>query len=184
VLWEDGMPTAIGNLGGIAWNTPMAINQRGDIVGFSNISAADGGTFAAHGFIKLRGEGIRPLRPLPGDTLSQALGINEQRQVVGLSCTAGFGACRAFIWEDGVMRDVNGLIMGSYPDHLYSANDINDLGRITGEAVESDTGASVPFVATPTRGRGGDRDERTDLPDPVRQRLMMRLGGREGDLGE
>lgn len=184
VLWEDGVPTAIGNLGGIAWNTPMAINQRGDIVGFSNTSAADGGTFAAHGFIKLRGEGIRPLRPLPGDTLSQALGINEQRQVVGLSCTAGFGACRAFIWEDGVMRDLNGLIKGSYPDHLYSANDINDLGRITGEAVESDTGASVPFVATPTRGRGGDRDERADLPDPVRQKLMMRLGVREHDLGE
>jgi probable HAF family extracellular repeat protein len=186
VLWEDGVPTVIGNLGGIAWNTPMAINQRGDIVGFSNVSAADGGTFNAHGFVKLRGDRIRPLRPLPGDALSQALGINERRQIVGLSCTAGFAACRAFLWEDGVMRDLNGLIKGRYPDHLYSANDINDFGRITGEAVEQETGASVPFVATPTRGRGGDHDEDddADLPDPVRQKLMLRLGVGEGDLGE
>ncbi|MGH3039641.1 MAG: hypothetical protein ACRDLZ_09620, partial [Gaiellaceae bacterium] len=27
VLWDDGVPTDIGDLGGVAWNTPMAINK-------------------------------------------------------------------------------------------------------------------------------------------------------------
>ena len=44
VLWEHGRPIEIGDLGGVAWNTPMAINQRGDVVGFANASAADGAT--------------------------------------------------------------------------------------------------------------------------------------------
>jgi hypothetical protein len=30
VLWEHGLPIEIGDLGGVAWNTPMAINHFGD----------------------------------------------------------------------------------------------------------------------------------------------------------
>jgi probable HAF family extracellular repeat protein len=48
VLWEDGKPIDLGSLGGVAWNTPMSINQRGDVVGFANASAAAGGSFAVH----------------------------------------------------------------------------------------------------------------------------------------
>ena len=40
VLWEKGKPIHLGNLGGIAWNTAMAFNEHGDIVGFSNVSKA------------------------------------------------------------------------------------------------------------------------------------------------
>lgn len=184
VLWEDGVPTNIGDLGGVAWNTPVSINQRGDIVGFSNISAADGGTFNAHGFLKLRGETIRPIRPLSGDALSQALGINERRQVVGISCTAGFASCRAFIWEDGVSRDLNGLVQRGYSDHLFTANDINDLGVITGRAIDQATGDEVPFVAKPSGRRSGDRSSAPDLPGPVRQRLMARFGIEEADVAD
>jgi probable HAF family extracellular repeat protein len=39
VLWEDGKPIDIGDLGGVAWNTPMALNERGDVVGFANASS-------------------------------------------------------------------------------------------------------------------------------------------------
>ena len=35
VLWRDGKVTDLGNLGGAAWNTPFAINNDGDMVGFS-----------------------------------------------------------------------------------------------------------------------------------------------------
>jgi probable HAF family extracellular repeat protein len=184
VLWEDGAPKNIGDLGGVAWNTPVAINERGDIVGFSNTSPADGGSFRAQAFIKLAGQPIQNLGTIsPDETLSQALGINEERQVVGISCTPGFASCRAFIWEDGVMRDLNRLIPSSYPDHLFTANDINDRGQITGRAVKA-TGTEVPFVATPTDdGDDADRAAAPRLPDPVRQRLMMRLGVRDGDLG-
>jgi probable HAF family extracellular repeat protein len=152
VLWEDGVPTDIGDLGGIAWNTPVAINERGDIVGFSNTSPAAGGAFRAQAFLKLRGRPVEPLGTLrPDHTLSQALGINEARQVVGISCTPGFVSCAAFIWEDGVMRDLNRFVQSGYADHLFTANDINDFGEITGRAIQAGTGAEVPFVARPSR---------------------------------
>ena len=178
VLWEDGVPTNIGDLGGVAWNTPVAINRRGDIVGFSNTSPADGGSFRAQAFLKLAGEPIQNLGTIsPDETLSQALGINEQRQVVGISCTPGFASCRAFIWEDGVMRDLNGLVQSRYPDHLFTANDINDLGQITGRAIDQ-SGAEFPFVATPVDDDDDDAGSAAarDLPESARQKLMARFG--------
>ncbi|MGH3029589.1 MAG: hypothetical protein ACRDNE_02265 [Gaiellaceae bacterium] len=190
VLWDDGEVTDIGNLGGVAWNTPMAINRRGDVVGFSNVSAADGGAFRAQAFLWTRRDGIRPLGALPGDVQSQALGINGRREIVGISCSAGFESCRAFVWRDGVMTDLNTLVAPGYPDHLWTANDINGRGRITGEAIEAATDDSVTFVARPFRGheaaRGEEADSavaaRVDLPEAVRQRQMARFGIREADL--
>src|SRR5712675_2016871 len=35
VLWENGGVTNLGNLGANWWNTPTAINQHGDVVGFA-----------------------------------------------------------------------------------------------------------------------------------------------------
>ena len=186
VLWKDGVPTNIGDLGGVAWNTPVAINRRGDIVGFSNTSPADGGSFRAQAFLKLAGQPIQNLGTIsPDETLSQALGINEARQVVGISCTPGFASCRAFIWEDGVMRDLNGLVAPGYSDQLITANDINDLGQVTGRALEQGTGAEVPFVATPADGDPDDAGSAAaapQLPESVRQKLMARFGIRKGDL--
>jgi probable HAF family extracellular repeat protein len=148
VLWQDGKPINIGNLGGVAWNTPMSINQRGDVVGFSNVSAAAGGNFGAHAFLWTRRDGIRDLGTLPGDSTSQALGINQRREIVGTSCDADFN-CRAFLWRDGVMTDLNTLVTADYEDTLTTANDINNSGRITGQALEQATGALVAFVARP-----------------------------------
>jgi probable HAF family extracellular repeat protein len=143
VLWQDGQPIDIGTLGGAAWNTPMSINERGDIVGFANVAA--GGSFSAHAFLWTRQHGIRDLGTLPGDSTSQALGINEQREIVGTSCDADFN-CRAFIWRAGEMTDLNTLVMRSYEDTLITANDINASGRITGQAIEQN-GTLVAFMA-------------------------------------
>ncbi len=147
VLWEDGVPVEIGDLGGVAWNTPMAINRKGDVVGFANRSAADGGAFRPRAFLSTKPGKIIDLGALGDDPYSQALGINEDRQVVGVSYSEGF-ACRAFLWEHGVMTDLSDLAPG-YSGQLCAANDINDLGRITGEAIQEGTGQSVAFLATP-----------------------------------
>ena len=37
LLWQNGTPINLGNLGGSAWNTPMAINNQSVIVGFSDL---------------------------------------------------------------------------------------------------------------------------------------------------
>jgi probable HAF family extracellular repeat protein len=145
VLWQDGKAIDIGSLGGVAWNTPMSINERGDIVGFSNVSAAAGGSFNAHAFLWTRRD-IRDLGTLPGDSTSQALGINERREIVGTSCDADFN-CRAFLWRDGVMTDLNTLVSSDYHDTLTTANDIDESGRITGQALEHATGKLLAYVA-------------------------------------
>jgi probable HAF family extracellular repeat protein len=54
----------------------MAINERGDVIGFANASAAAGGGFDAHAFLLPRSHGMRDLGTLPGDTFSEALGVN------------------------------------------------------------------------------------------------------------
>jgi len=186
VMWEKGKPIHLGNLGGIAWNTPMALNERGDVVGFSNFSQEDGAVFNARAFLWTRGRGIQDLGTLPGDSISQALGINEQRQVVGISCTAGFASCRGFLWERGVMMDVNDLVAGDYADHVFTANDINNLGQITGFSLKAGTEDAVPIWALPAAGDSREASNvarRVLLPPPVRQQVLARAFATEAQLG-
>jgi probable HAF family extracellular repeat protein len=152
VLWENGGVTDIGNLGAQWWNTPTAINQRGDVVGFAGDPAFVEGDIV-HAFMWTREDGIRHLKPLPRRTPkhvdSEAYGINEARQVVGVSCDADFVDCRAVIWEHGnTPTDLNEL-KGGFSAQLESAKDINNLGEITGRAVDS-TGVRTAYLAVPT----------------------------------
>jgi probable HAF family extracellular repeat protein len=149
VLWEKGQVTDIGNLGGVAWNTPMAINQRGDVVGFASQPGDDPDNPQLHAFLWTRHDGIQDLGALPGDVYSEAHGINERRQVVGISCDAA-GNCRAFVWQNGVMTDLNSLVQPGYAATLTTAQDINDRGQITGRAFDPVTGGAPAFLATPS----------------------------------
>jgi probable HAF family extracellular repeat protein len=145
VLWQNGSLTDIGNLGGVAWNTPMAINNDGMVVGFANSPQAVGDAFDYRPFVWTSSGGFRALPVHPGDVRSQALGVNDDGLVVGLSRgPAGF---RAVIWRDGVVSDLNDLADG-YEGHLIFANDVNDAGVITGQATNA-AGEAVAFVATP-----------------------------------
>lgn len=146
VLWDHGKPINIGDFGGTSWNTPNMINQRGDIVGFANASAADGIEFNPRAFLKIPGRSIVNLLTLPGDANSTAKGINEWRQVVGQSCDAD-GNCRAFLWQDGKMMDLN--VLAGSEDVLTTANDIDDFGRITGQGFDDESGKFFAYVATP-----------------------------------
>lgn len=147
VLWQQGQPISIGTLGGVAWNTPMAINEPGEVVGFSNVSAAAGGNFDAQAFLWTRRGGIRKIGVLKGDSTSQALGINNRGEIVGTSCNSK-GSCRAFLYRNGELRDLNSLVSPGYTGSLVSANDVNDAGVITGQA-RTASGALVAFVADP-----------------------------------
>lgn len=94
---------------------------------------------------------MQDLGTLPGDETSQAMGINARRQVVGVS--SGPGGNRAFLWENGVMKDLNALVGSDFADHLVSARDIIEAGEITGDVREEGTGTTLMFVATPRAGR-------------------------------
>jgi probable HAF family extracellular repeat protein len=152
VLWENGGVTDLGTFPAAWWNTPTAINQHGDIVGFAGDPAFVEGD-VLHAFMWTREDGLRPLKPLKGRTPqhvdSEAYGINEARQVVGVSCDAAQNDCRAVVWDHGAYpTDLNDL-KGGYSAFLASAKDINDKGEITGRAVDPSTGALIAYLAVP-----------------------------------
>ena len=162
VLWEDGTVKDLGSLGGIAWNTPVSINKHGDVVGFSDLPGDDNGTPNFHAFLKTKGHRMVDLGTLPGDSISEALGINEQGQVVGLSI--GPNGQRAFLWDNGVMRDLNSLLPHGTSISLAYAGDINDRGEITGGLIDPNNPQCGPatlgcaFRAVPKRDHDGDAD--------------------------
>jgi probable HAF family extracellular repeat protein len=149
VLWEkDGSVIDIGNLGADSWHTPMAISENSAVVGFSVPPGDTSGAFVPHAFLWTRQGGIQNLGKLTGDSTSQALGINSRRQIVGVS-TSAVGISRAFLWENGVMMNLNDLVSPEFPDSLASAQHINDAGRITGRMIRKADGANVPFILIP-----------------------------------
>jgi probable HAF family extracellular repeat protein len=154
VLWDkNGKVTEIPNLGGTSWHTPMDINAQGDVVGFSNPDEPgdEVGEFISRAFLWISGRHtVEDLKVLPGDLFSEAFAINAHRQVVGISFGGPDGA-RAFLWQDGVLTNLNDLV-NIAPDVLLSAQDINDAGQITGRVREAATGKILTFVATP-KGR-------------------------------
>ena len=94
---------------------------------------------------------MQDLGTLPGDAISEALGINESGQVVGVSYGAGFSHPRGFLWQDGRMMDLNSLIPAGSNLTLQVAGDINDRGEITGTAFDSSTKTSPAFLAIPRK---------------------------------
>src|SRR5215472_11260318 len=154
VLWQNGTVTDIyPNPPAPWWNTPTAINERGDVVGFAGDPQFVEGDIV-HAFMWTREDGIRQLKPLPNRTPphvdSEAYGINEARQVVGVSCDADFVDCRAVIWDHGnTPTDLNDLKAPGFSALLASAKGINNKGEITGRAADPNTGVLTAYLAVP-----------------------------------
>jgi len=157
VLWENGTVTDIyPDAPAPWWNTPTAINQHGDVVGFAGDPTDVEGNIL-HAFIWTKDNGIQVLKPLrgrvPQHVDSEAYGINEAGQVVGVSCAADQVDCRAVIWNHGVYpTDLNDPdLKGSYSGFLASAKDINNKGEITGRAIDPNTSALIAYLAVPVQ---------------------------------
>ena len=156
VLWEaDGSVHDLGNLGGTVntdllsiGNAALAINNRGQVAGVSALP----GNQSTHAFLWTKKTGIRDLGTLPGDVNSAGLAINDRGDVVGGSIDGDLasGNPRPFIWQNGVMSDLNDLIPADSPLYLLVAFWINDAGEIAGFGVTG-TGEIHAFLATPTK---------------------------------
>lgn len=136
ITGSDGMGMRnLGTLPGGNYSWPTAINNAGQVVGFSNRmnNAED-----IHAFITgPDGMGMRDLGALGGSD-SQAWGINDAGQVVGSS-----GGHTFITGPDGTgMTDLNSLV--HLPDGwvLTGATGINDAGQVIATA-------SVPAVPEP-----------------------------------
>jgi len=152
LLWDNGSTTLLPDLGAGMWNTPMAINQRGDVAGFVAQPGDDPDNPRLRAFLWTKKRGFRNLGTLgPEHDFSEAHGINSAGQVTGVSCVSGSQplTCRAFLWQNGVMTDLNELVAPS-STVLINGQDINERGEISGRALAS-TGARPAFVAKPLR---------------------------------
>ena len=139
LLWENGKPVDLGNLGGHGWNTPAAINNRGVITGFVN-----GPNDVVNGQLQIRWvsfnwtreRGMKGIGPLPGDAMSQATDINDLNQIVGVSYSDfSFDNPRAFIYQNGTITPLNSLIGSATANwDISSTGGIDDLGVIAAQA--------------------------------------------------
>jgi probable HAF family extracellular repeat protein len=88
------------------------------------------------------------LGTLPGDVLSYAIGVNDYGQVVGQSCDADSN-CSAFLWQDGEMWNLNGLVASESGLYMTEADDINNLGEIVGSMTQFSSGNTPAYLAVP-----------------------------------
>ncbi len=184
LLWENGKATDLGNLGGqtgqAGGNAAYSVNNRGDVVGSSDLP----GDTTFHAFLWTRKTGMQDLGTLAGDVASNSISINDAGSVVGLSLDASFNP-RAFLWEKGLMTDLNTLIAGDSPLYLLTGCSINSRGEITGLGLTS-RGEIHTYLATPTpvfatsesSSRGAI--SRRILSDDVRKLLQQQLRSQSG----
>ena len=71
---------------------------------------------------------MRDLGTLPGDVASVANGINSKGQVLGGSVDMDENS-RAFLWQNGVMTDLNTLIPADSPLFLIVASGRHQFSR-------------------------------------------------------
>jgi probable HAF family extracellular repeat protein len=150
LLWEKGKATDLGNLGGktgqAGGNIAYDINNQGQVVGNSDLP----GDTTFHAFLWSRKAGMQDLGTLSGDVASFSISINDAGSAVGGSLDAKFNP-RAFLWEKGVMTDLNTRILGHSSLYLLTGCSINSRGEITGLGMTS-TGRIHTYLATPTHG--------------------------------
>jgi probable HAF family extracellular repeat protein len=134
-----------GNLG-----VATAINNGGDVVGYSTDVQIDSGTFRP--FLWTPKQGLRALGSL-GGIHGKALGINDGGQIVGWSYTNSqpFDLQRPFLWQDGKMFDLNGKIAADKRRTLVSAHAINNAGHIVGDmyTIQGGITTAKSFLLTP-----------------------------------
>jgi probable HAF family extracellular repeat protein len=122
VIWRGDAITDLGTLPGGMRSRALALNERGEIVGFSEAEGAE-----THAFLYANGR-MQDLGSLGKDPV-RANAINNHGQIVGASGINAF-ARHAFLWESGKMKDLNKLLVPGGGWRLEKAMDIDDAGQM------------------------------------------------------
>ena len=147
VLWDNGGAIELVNPNGSPyWNTPMMINERGDVVGFAGVPNDPLGLLTQP-FLWTKKDGWVWLPLLQGDISSTASSINNRGVIVGYSSDAN-GNTHPWVLVHGVPRNLNDLIEpgSGITGPIFLAFDVNDRGEISGTTL---TGQAI--IATPIR---------------------------------
>ncbi len=129
-----------GSLTDLGYGTASGINDSGEIVGWSGSSP--------YAFLYSNGV-MSNLGTLPGNNASQAIGINNNGQVVGQSYTQGsILQGHAFLYSNGVMTDLNTFLPANANYFLYDAAAINNNGQIVADGSNGDVYLLTPEVSS------------------------------------
>jgi probable HAF family extracellular repeat protein len=167
-IWRDGQLTALRPLLGGNNANAFGLNDRGQVIGFSENGVHDPTCLEGMPKQVLQYQAViwepdgthtpKPLRPLATDTVSFGFGINNKGQAVGSSglCSnvglppglmGPFGP-HAVLWEaDGTPIDIG------YPDATINiGNSINNQGDVAGGSIFAD-GTPATWVWSKRMGR-------------------------------
>jgi probable HAF family extracellular repeat protein len=182
VMWKNGTAFVLKDLGGTLSNVAYVINSLGQIAG--KVRSADGSHYVA---ALWQPDGtLTTHEPLLGDLDAFATGINNLGQVVGNDFDSNFNWTHGFIWQNGVMTDLNTLISGDSNLLIISASNINDRGQISGMGtVQSGphAGEIHAYLATPVGASIGTSMAdvartlpKSTLPANVGKQFLRRTG--------
>jgi probable HAF family extracellular repeat protein len=131
--WDDGQMTTLEPPAGMNVSHGLAINDAGDVVGFSY----DRSTFPRTRATLWQGTAAVSLGEVPGGMYYRTWGVNNHLQAVGGVDGQEPGSRQAFISENGRMSLLNHLTNGEWD--IIEAMGINDAGQILALAVRAGT---------------------------------------------
>lgn len=140
-LYSNGSATDLGTFGGTNAKA-TGINDSGKVVGWSNTASN-----AKHAFLYSGGV-MTDIGTLAGGH-TEANGINNAGQIVGFSAAANIYGQAAFIYQNGVMTNLNSLIDPSSGWTLIDAYAISNTGYIVGSAINYNGTVGAAVILTP-----------------------------------
>jgi probable HAF family extracellular repeat protein len=146
-LWENGTMHDLGTIGGTQVHQLNALNGRGQVVG--SMTLADEDPKHIHPFL-WDGKALLSLGTLGGD-FGEADWLNGAGEVVGHAaspnlCRGGGRIDHAFLWRNGVMKDL-GIVPGIDPlQGASGATGINSKTQIVGTSNTCDNSVFDAFL--------------------------------------
>jgi probable HAF family extracellular repeat protein len=144
-LYQNGALQDLGTLEGDINSRGNDINELGEVAGTS-----DNRPF-------LYRDGSMTYLGSLGGSSGDAYALNDDGVVVGasdFSVTPGQPGNHAFVWADGIMRDLNTLVDDLGGWELTMARDINEAGQILSYACQNGSCASVLLTPVPEPATG------------------------------
>ena len=160
-LYTDGVGFRdLGSLGGRveAWG----INHAGQVVGSSRLPG--GPPNVTHAFVWSEANGMQDIAAPPGIGYAQAYAINNLGLIVGESLLAE-NSFHAFLYQDGMMHDLNNLIDSGRDGHCGSRGMLASSGLIVGWGLHN--GAERSFLLS-------------RVPEPTTRVLVVLVGAVTG----
>lgn len=148
VVWHSGQPTILPIPAGTGGSFATAINSAGEVAGYTVAAPHQRAVlWREEQVIDLGDFGVT-------DGLgSQAWGVNAHSQAVGFVERGGLGQYVGFLWDDGVLHDLNDLLEPASGAIVHTAMAISDTGFIVAGAMID--GQPRTVLLTPVPGPGG-----------------------------